>query len=193
MMPWDRFLLLFTQQPNFWIFNQQNEGFPQLSNKHAACDQWESPGWTGFFMTFADRPRMQQNQLFHSGSDWSYPAVLEVWLHLKLLFPHLCWSVPENHWPSLFFSSTIQLMEFELERCRSTLFWLVWDYSAMLKKTTQKQKTSNSLYPSSIAACCQTVPDCPWPAWVSCHISLSAQRNGVWLRLFLPWILRGLY
>lgn len=26
-----------------------------------------------------------------------------------------------------------------------------------------------------------------------CHISLSAERNGVWLRLFLPWILRGLY
>ncbi len=115
-------------------------------------------------MTFVNRSRMQQNQLFHSGSDWGYPTVLEVWLHLKLLFPHLCWSVPENHSPSLFFFSAIQLMEFELERWRLILFRLVWVYSAMLKnpnnpKTKNQKHLTAFIRPRLAARQSLTVPD----------------------------------
>ncbi len=38
-----------------------------------------------------------------------YPAVMDVRLQPKLLFPRFCWSAPENHWSSLFFSPTIKL------------------------------------------------------------------------------------
>lgn len=94
-------------------------------------------------------------------------------------------------WPSLFlFSKAVITDEF----CSSPQFASVWVYTAGVKEEhahTEKQKALTAFIRSP--RCCQTVTDCPWPVCGSCHISLIAQRNGVWLRLFFPWILRGLY
>ena len=120
----------------------------------------------------------------------SYPTVQEVWLHLKLLFPR---SLPENRQPSLSSASTNHAV--------------IADGSLGLKKGAgpalfkaglgflkhKKQKPLTAFIVLHGCRRCQTVPDCPWPARGSCHISLAARRNGVWLRLFLPRILLGLY
>lgn len=96
-------------------------------------------------------------------------------LHPKWLDPHCSRFIRSSCYKALINSEGATLL------CSLSL--LSCDYVNKIKRT--HRRCSHMFYPSSVVS---SVPQCPRPA-----TSVSAEGNGVWLGLFLPWVLWGLY